>query len=69
MFEKNPQLRSAAEILDAKFESLVAGAMAIKWSSIMRNGVKTPLASLVVVFSLSSWRFIAEVTGESLIER
>jgi uncharacterized protein (DUF302 family) len=30
MFEKNPQLRSAAEILDAKFESLVAEAMATK---------------------------------------
>ena len=28
MFEKNPELRSAAEILDAKFESLVSEAMA-----------------------------------------
>ena len=30
MFEKNPELRLAAEILDAKFESLVSEAMATK---------------------------------------
>ncbi len=30
MFERNPQLRSAAEILDAKFENLLAEAMATK---------------------------------------